>query len=182
MKYDKAPELRGYFMLGNWNSRRAPHSSSTGPPRLHFERLIWDVPQHEGGMSQHIIAETHFLKNQCYPVTAYPKRIRHRWFEDGNIDKGVENLVKISELRLRDVINTYDGKRLGTIKDIDFDLEQGKIKSLILPGNNGSFFSLFARSDEVVVPWENIMKIGVDVILVSVGPVIQPNKTEKMEK
>jgi YlmC/YmxH family sporulation protein len=88
----------------------------------------------------------------------------------------VEDLVKISELRLRDVINTYDGKRLGTIKDIDLDLEQGKIKSLILPGNSGRFFSLFARSDEVVVPWENIMKIGVDVILVSVGPVIQPNK------
>ncbi len=94
----------------------------------------------------------------------------------------MEDLVKISELRLRDVINTYDGKRLGIIKDIDLDLEQGKIKSLILPGINGRFFSLFARSDEVVVPWENIMKIGVDVILVSVGPVIQPNKLEKMEK
>jgi YlmC/YmxH family sporulation protein len=94
----------------------------------------------------------------------------------------VENLVKISELRLRDVINTYDGKRLGAIKDIDLDLEQGRIRSLILPGNNGRFFSLFARSDEVVVPWENIMKIGVDVILVSVGPVIQPNKLEKTEK
>jgi len=91
-------------------------------------------------------------------------------------------MVKISELRLRDVINTYDGKRLGTIKDIDFDLEQGRIKSLILPGSNARLFSLFARSDEVVVPWENIMKIGVDVILVSVGPIIQPNKLEKMEK
>jgi YlmC/YmxH family sporulation protein len=94
----------------------------------------------------------------------------------------VDNLVKISELRLRDVINTYDGKRLGTIKDIDLDLEQGKIRSLILPGNSGRLFSLFTRSDEVVVPWENIVKIGVDVILVNVGPVIQPNKLEKTEK
>ena len=87
-------------------------------------------------------------------------------------------MVKVSELRLRDVINTVDGKRLGNIKDIDFDLEQGKIKSLILPGNSGRFFSLFARSDEMVVPWENISKIGVDVILVSVGPAIQLNKPE----
>lgn len=88
-------------------------------------------------------------------------------------------MVKISELRLRDVINTVDGKRLGTIKDIDFDLEAGKIKSLILPGNSSRFFSLFARSDEVVVPWENIMKIGIDVILVTLGPAIQPNRLEK---
>jgi YlmC/YmxH family sporulation protein len=77
---------------------------------------------------------------------------------------------------MRDVINTIDGKRLGTIKDIDFDLEAGKIKSLILPGVNNRFFSLFSRSDEIVVPWENIMKIGVDVILVTVGPAIQPNQ------
>jgi len=88
-------------------------------------------------------------------------------------------LVKISELRLRDVINTMDGKRLGTIKDIDFDLEAGKIKSLILPGSGGRFFSMFARSEEVVVPWENITKIGVDVILVNLGPAIQPNRLEK---
>lgn len=88
-------------------------------------------------------------------------------------------MVKISELRLRDVINTVDGKRLGAIKDIDLDLEAGKIKSLILPANNSRFLSLFARNDEVVVPWENIMKIGIDVILVTLGPAIQPNKPER---
>ncbi len=88
-------------------------------------------------------------------------------------------MVKISELRLRDVINTFDGKRLGAIKDIDFDLEAGRIKSLILPGANNRFFSMFARNDEVIVPWENITKIGVDVILVNLGPAIQPNRQEK---
>ncbi len=84
-------------------------------------------------------------------------------------------MIKISDLRLRDVINTVDGKRLGAIKDIDLDLEEGRIKSLILPGISNRFFSLFARNDELVVPWENIQKIGVDVILVNVGPAIQPN-------
>ena len=79
---------------------------------------------------------------------------------------------------MRDVINTVDGKRLGAIKDIDLDLETGRIKSLILPGFSSRFFSLFARNDEMVVPWENIQKIGVDVILVNVGPAIQPNAVQ----
>ncbi len=84
-------------------------------------------------------------------------------------------MVKISELRLRDVINIADGKRLGLIKDIDIDLDTGKIKAIILPGNNRPF-SIFARNDELVVNWEKIVRIGVDVILVDLSPVA-PSKT-----
>lgn len=43
-------------------------------------------------------------------------------------------MIKISELRLHDVINITDGKRLGMIKDIDIDVETGRIKAFILPG------------------------------------------------
>lgn len=78
-------------------------------------------------------------------------------------------MVKISELRLRDVINIVDGKRLGIIRDIDIDLDNGRIKSIILPGNN-RFFTFLSKSDEVVVPWEKIVRIGVDVILVDLTP------------
>jgi YlmC/YmxH family sporulation protein len=91
-------------------------------------------------------------------------------------------LVKVSELRLRDVINTVDGKRLGTIRDIDLDLETGKIRSLILPGVSGRLFSLFARNEEVAVPWEKIMKIGVDVILVTLESTVQPIQPKRLER
>lgn len=77
-------------------------------------------------------------------------------------------MVKISELRLRDVINIADGKRLGLIKDIDIDLDTGRIKAIILPGNNRPF-SLFSRNDELIVSWEKIVRIGVDVILVDLS-------------
>lgn len=77
-------------------------------------------------------------------------------------------MVKISELKLRDVINIADGKRLGLIKDIDIDLDTGKIKAIILPGNNRAF-SFFSRSDEMIVNWEKIVRIGVDVILVDLS-------------
>ncbi|MDH7576427.1 MAG: YlmC/YmxH family sporulation protein [Bacillota bacterium] len=86
-------------------------------------------------------------------------------------------MVKISELRLRDVINIVDGRRLGTIKDIEIDAEAGKIKALVLPGTN-RFFTFLARGDEVVVPWEKIIRIGIDVILVEVNSFSQPKRPE----
>lgn len=86
-------------------------------------------------------------------------------------------MVKISELRPRDVINIVDGKRLGAIKDIEIDVEAGKIRALVLPGNN-RFFGFWSRTDEVVVPWEKIIKIGIDVILVELNSFTQLKHSE----
>ena len=74
-------------------------------------------------------------------------------------------MIKTSDLRQREVINTIDGKRLGFVTDLDIDLENGRIKSIIVPGQN-NVFSFFSRSGDYVVPWEQIKKIGSDVILV----------------
>ncbi|NMA00958.1 MAG: YlmC/YmxH family sporulation protein [Clostridia bacterium] len=74
-------------------------------------------------------------------------------------------LAKISDLREREIINIIDGRRLGPIKDIDVDVETGKIIAIILPGP-GKFLGLFGRGEDYFVPWENIIRIGVDVILV----------------
>ncbi|MHB1127099.1 MAG: YlmC/YmxH family sporulation protein [Bacillota bacterium] len=82
-------------------------------------------------------------------------------------------MVRISDLRLRDVINVIDGRRLGSIKDIDLDLEDGKVKTLILPGN-GRFMGLFGKNDDLEIPWEKIRKIGVDVILVELNSFTDP--------
>ncbi|OAT81848.1 YlmC/YmxH family sporulation protein [Desulfotomaculum copahuensis] len=76
-------------------------------------------------------------------------------------------MVKISDLRTREVINVSDGRRLGPIKDIDIDLEQGRIGAIILPGQGGTrLMGFFGREEEIVVPWHKIKKIGFDVILV----------------
>lgn len=78
-------------------------------------------------------------------------------------------VVKISDLRMREVINVVDGRRLGPIKDIDIDVEEGKIISVILPGHQQRFMNFFGREEEIVVPWEKIVKIGIDVILVNLS-------------
>lgn len=76
-------------------------------------------------------------------------------------------MIKISDLRMREIVNVQDGRRLGLIKDIDLDLENGRISAIILAGSS-RMLGFFGRDEEIVVPWEKIVKIGVDVILVEV--------------
>ncbi len=79
-------------------------------------------------------------------------------------------MIKISDLRNRDVVNIVDGKRLGTICDLDLDLENGRITAIIVPGT-ARIFSLFGGGRDYYIPWEKIVKIGVDTILVELpGP------------
>lgn len=75
-------------------------------------------------------------------------------------------VVRVSDLRLRDVVNVADGRRLGMIKDFDLDVEIGYIKSILLPGGGGKLLGFFGRNDDMEIPWDKIIKIGVDVILV----------------
>lgn len=76
-------------------------------------------------------------------------------------------MIRVSDLRQRDVINIADGRRLGMIKDFDLELEEGRIKAIMLPGP-GKIMGLFGRNDDLEIPWERIVKIGVDVILVDI--------------
>lgn len=76
-------------------------------------------------------------------------------------------LIKISELRDMEVINVQDGRRLGLIMDIEMDLTEGYIVGLILPDEPiTGITSLFRSSREIFIPFEQILKIGIDVILV----------------
>jgi YlmC/YmxH family sporulation protein len=78
---------------------------------------------------------------------------------------GGRGMLKVSDLRMREIVNVVDGKRLGIIKDIDLDLEAGRIRAIILPGN-GKIMGFLGKNDDIVIPWDKIKKIGIDVILV----------------
>ncbi|GIQ67948.1 YlmC/YmxH family sporulation protein [Xylanibacillus composti] len=73
--------------------------------------------------------------------------------------------MKISDFQTKDVINIVDGKKLGQISDLELDLRQGRIESIVVP-STGKFFGLFGSASEVVIPWRSIVKIGMDVVLV----------------
>lgn len=76
-------------------------------------------------------------------------------------------MLKISELRNREVINIVDGRKLGTICDLDIDLENGRIAAIVVPGG-GRLYTLFGGGRDFVISWENIVIIGVDTILVEI--------------
>ncbi|MDF2718916.1 MAG: YlmC/YmxH family sporulation protein, partial [Paenibacillus sp.] len=56
-------------------------------------------------------------------------------------------------------------KKLGQISDLELDLRQGRIESIVVP-NQSKFFGMFGGGTDVVIPWRNIVKIGMDVVLV----------------
>lgn len=74
-------------------------------------------------------------------------------------------MIKISELQSKDVVNVSDGRKLGQIHDLEVDLRQGEIQALVVPGES-RLFGLWSGGKEWVIPWNQIIKIGTDVILV----------------
>ena len=79
----------------------------------------------------------------------------------------------IEDLARKDVININDGCRLGCVCDVEIDVNDGRIVSLIIYGRT-KFFGLFGREDDLVIPWCNIQKIGEDIILVACEPPCRP--------
>ncbi len=73
--------------------------------------------------------------------------------------------MKLSEISYKDVIREEDGTKLGKISDVTIDIATGKILSIHI--NNGFKLSgLFSNREENLIPWNRIVKIGSDVIIV----------------
>ncbi len=78
----------------------------------------------------------------------------------------------------KEIICIGDGRRLGYVCDLELDTVTGKICALIVPGSAG-LFSLAKRA-RCCVPWENIVRIGDDIILVNGAfPRPVPGKRER---
>lgn len=87
-------------------------------------------------------------------------------------------MLKTSDLKQKQVINVIDGKVLGGITDIEIDVVSGKLTAIVVPGS-GKFLGLFGRSEDVVIPWEKISKIGFDVILVETATFSELKQVDK---
>ncbi|ADL07726.1 YlmC/YmxH family sporulation protein [Thermosediminibacter oceani] len=84
-------------------------------------------------------------------------------------------MLKASDLRQREVINIADGKKLGFISDLDIDVEEGRIRAVIVPAPT-KILSVFGKGGDYVIPWEKIKKIGNDVILIELSDFTEPKK------
>lgn len=77
-------------------------------------------------------------------------------------------MLKASDIKQKEVVNIEDGTRLGFVADVEIDFERGVVDAVIVPGHPRAL-GLFGRSDDYVIPWDQICKIGEDYILVRLG-------------
>ena len=73
--------------------------------------------------------------------------------------------MRLSELQNKNIVKINDGKMIGNIIDIDINSDgysSGKKKK-----KTKFFISRFSSSGEFIVKWNQIEKIGEDVILVN---------------
>lgn len=72
-------------------------------------------------------------------------------------------MYSINNIKSMEVIDVNSGAKVGFIKDLIVDCENYKIISLLIPSQKMSWFN---KNNNIEIPWENVKKIGVDVILI----------------
>lgn len=74
--------------------------------------------------------------------------------------------MRISDLQNKTVINLIDGKNIGNIIDLNID-DNGKTTGIIVEKHK-FIISYFTSKKEIIIKWDQIEKIGEDVILVNI--------------
>ena len=88
-------------------------------------------------------------------------------------------ICRASTLCDKEVINIADGSRLGRVDDVEVNLEDAKICSVIIYGKY-RFFGLLGRNNDLVIHWKDITLIGEDTVLVSFKET--PGSSKKKKK
>lgn len=72
--------------------------------------------------------------------------------------------VSFLDLREKEVVNVFSGKRLGRVIDLVFDVSGGNVIGLVVPGDK----KVFRKSEDIFIPLSKLKRIGSDVILVGI--------------
>ncbi len=72
--------------------------------------------------------------------------------------------MKLSDMQKKDIILLKDGKKLGKIIDAEIEVNTGILKNLLV--ERKSIRSLFTSEGDMLISFNQIKKIGEDVILV----------------
>lgn len=87
-------------------------------------------------------------------------------------------MLRAGDLRQKEVINIADGMRLGFVCDVEIDFESGNIESVVVPGQN-RFLGFFGRDSDYIIPWNDIVRVGDDIVLVDMPPTLYSQKPMK---
>lgn len=73
---------------------------------------------------------------------------------------------KIADLRHKQIVNIRDGTCLGCVDDMEIDMANARVISVIIYGRL-KWLGLLGRYDDIYIKWENIQVVGEDTILVN---------------
>ena len=85
-------------------------------------------------------------------------------------------MLRAGDLRTKEVINIASGMLLVFVIDVEINFEDGYIDAIVVPVQN-RFFFFFGKSEDYVIPWKNIIRVGDDIILVDMPQPV--NKTSR---
>ncbi|MBQ4065235.1 MAG: YlmC/YmxH family sporulation protein [Clostridia bacterium] len=69
-----------------------------------------------------------------------------------------------TDLRNKEVINLQNGRRLGYVSDVELDIRDARLVSILVSGEGG----FFRKATVLRIPWACIQHVGEDLLLVSV--------------
>ncbi len=75
--------------------------------------------------------------------------------------------MRLSQMAGKEIVNITDGSRLGVVgqSDMTIDPDSGEIYSITMP-RRPNMLNVWTGSQELVVPWEAVKKVGTEVIVV----------------
>ncbi|ERJ13608.1 YlmC/YmxH family sporulation protein [Haloplasma contractile] len=71
-----------------------------------------------------------------------------------------------TEICEKEVVNVINGKAIGNVVDLEIEPNSGRIFFIYVQQIEG-LLSIFNKPEKLKIPWNQIVKIGVDVIIVN---------------
>ena len=75
--------------------------------------------------------------------------------------------MKLSELQKKDIINIKNGKKIGKIIDIEFDVDSGYMIHFVIERTH-IMRNIFSQTEDICIKFTQIKKMGEDVILIDI--------------
>ena len=77
--------------------------------------------------------------------------------------------LKFTELQCKEVICVANGQRLGFVGDVQVEVPDGRVRAIVVPCPC-KFLGLAPKREDYVIPWNCIVRIGPDIVLVDTKP------------
>lgn len=76
--------------------------------------------------------------------------------------------MRLSELSGKEIVDMKRAERLGVLGQTDLEINEntGQIQALLIP--SVKWFGLRKQGKEIRVPWQQIKKVGTDMIIIDV--------------